>query len=97
MSVALDIKQIIEICRQHDVSWLGVFGSVARGEATEESDVDLLVRFAKPVSLLSHITVEDRLADALGRKVDLVTEEALSPYIRDQVMRDLKVIYEAAV
>lgn len=93
--MALDVNKIIEICRQHDVSWLGVFGSVARGEATEESDVDLLVRFAKPISLLAHIAVEDRLADALGRRVDLVTEEALSPYIRDQVMRDLKVIYEA--
>ncbi len=97
MSLALDMNKIIEICRQHDVSWLGVFGSVARGDATEESDVDLLVRFTKPISLLSHIAVEDRLADALGRKVDLVTEDALSPYIRDQVMRDLKVIYEASV
>lgn len=94
--MALDINKIIEICRQRDISWLGVFGSVARGEVTEESDVDLLVRFANPVSLLSHIEVEDRLADALGHKVDLVTEEALSPYIRESVMRDLKVIYEAA-
>jgi len=96
MAPALDINKITEICRQHDVSWLGVFGSVARGEATEKSDIDLLVRFSKPVSLLSHIAVEERLADALGHKVDLVTEEALSPYIRESVMRDLKVIYEAA-
>jgi len=91
MAIALDINKIIEICRQHDVAWLGVFGSVARGEASEKSDIDLLVRFSKPISLLSHITVEDRLAEALGRKIDLVTEEALSPYIREQVMRDLKV------
>jgi len=89
--MAFDINKIIEICRQHDVAWLGVFGSVARGEASEKSDIDLLVRFSKPISLLSHIAVEDRLAEALGRKIDLVTEEALSPYIREQVMRDLKV------
>jgi len=97
MLFALDVNKIIAICRQHDVAWLGVFGSVARGEATEESDVDLLARFAKPISLLSHIAVENQLADALGRKVDLVTEDALSPYIREQVMRDLKVIYKAVV
>ncbi len=96
MTLALDINKIIEICRQHDISWLAVFGSVARGEATEKSDIDLLVRFAKPISLLSHIAVEEHLADALGRKIDLVTEEALSPYIRDYVMRDFKVIYEAS-
>ena len=89
--MAFDINKIIEICRQHDVAWLGVFGSVARGEASEKSDIDLLVRFSKPISLLSHIAVEDRLAEALGRKIDLVTEEALSPYIREQAMRDLKV------
>jgi len=58
MSLAFDINKIIEICRQSDVSWLGVFGSVARGEATEESDIDLLVRFSKPISLLSHILVK---------------------------------------
>lgn len=93
MEFVLNTGTIIEICRQHPVSWCGLFGSAARGEATEQSDIDLLVRFAKPQSLLSHITIENQLADALGRKVDLVTEESLHPAIREHVLQDLKMIY----
>ncbi|MFN0084605.1 MAG: type VII toxin-antitoxin system MntA family adenylyltransferase antitoxin [Blastocatellia bacterium] len=95
MATVLDLEKIIEVCRQHDVSWCALFGSMARGEATDSSDVDLLIRFAKPIGLLAHIAIENELADALGRKVDLVTEEALSPRIREHVARDLKTIYSS--
>ena len=49
---------IIEMCRENDVSMVGVFGSTARGEASACSDIDLLVRFAKPKSLLSLVRLE---------------------------------------
>jgi hypothetical protein len=74
---------------------VGIFGSVARGEATDQSDIDLLVHFSKPKSLLALVALERQLTAALGRKVDLLTEAALSPYLREQVMRELRVIYEA--
>ena len=74
---------------------LGVFGSVARGEATAQSDVDLLVEFSNRKSLLPVISLERQLSDALGRKVDVLTEAALSPYLRSRILRDLTVIYEA--
>lgn len=90
-----DAKQIIEICRQNDVAMVGIFGSSARGEATDKSDVDLLVRFKGRKSLLTLVRLERELEMALGRKVDLLTEAAISPYLHDRIMKELQVIYEA--
>jgi predicted nucleotidyltransferase len=90
-----DTNRLVEICRQNDVAMIGVFGSVARGEAAEESDIDLLVEFAKRKSLLAVVKLERELSTALGRKVDLLTEAAISPYLRQGILRELQVIYEA--
>jgi hypothetical protein len=68
---------------------------MARGEAMEKSDIDLLVKFGKRKSLLSIVKLERQLTMTLGRKVDLITEGALSPYIRDNVLKDLETIYAA--
>lgn len=87
-------NQINSICVEYDVDMLGVFGSVARGEDVEGSDVDLLVRFKRPVGLIELIRIEDRFEAALGRQVDLGTEGSLHPLIRDNVMGDLQVLYE---
>ena len=89
-----DTKKLIEICRQNDIAMIGVFGSVARGEATKDSDVDLLVKSSKGKSLLTLVRLEREMSTALGRKVDLLTEAAISPYLRDRIERELKVIYE---
>jgi len=72
---------------------IGVFGSLARGEARNESDIDLLVRFSKPKSLLAIVRLERELSEALGRKVDLLTEGAISPYLRDRILREMRVVY----
>ena len=74
---------------------IGVFGSMARGEATNRSDIDLLVKFSKRKSLLALVKLERELSTILGRKVDLLTEAAISPYLRERIMHDLQVIYEA--
>ena len=86
---------MIDICRQNDVSMIGVFGSMARGEAQKKSDIDLIVRFSKRKSLLSMVRLERELSEALGRKVDLLTEAAISPYMRESVLKELKVVYDA--
>ena len=93
-SIPLDTWKLIDICRQNDVAMVGIFGSVARGEATQQSDLDLLVRFAKRKTLLGMIRLERELSAALGRKVDLVTEASISPYIRASIFLDLQVLYE---
>ena len=73
---------------------LQIFGSVARGEAAEGSDLDLLVRFATPKSLFDHARLQLDLEDRLGVPVDLITERALNPSIRDRVALDLRLLYE---
>jgi len=90
-----DRRAIEKLCRYYDVAQLGVFGSVVRGEDNAQSDIDLLVRFSRPKSLLTQIRVERELSDLFGRRVDLVTLEGLSPYLRDQILADLHVIYAA--
>ena len=88
-----DREKIAEICRRNDIAFCGLFDSFARGEATAESDVDLLIRFAKPKSLLGHISVAHEFEDALQRDVDLITENELSSHIKDNILRDLTVVY----
>ena len=87
-------KQLNEICRQNGIAMLAVFGSVARGEDTPESDVDLLIKLKKPVGLIEFIRLEDKFVEVFGRKVDLATEESLHPLIRQNVLSDLRVLYE---
>lgn len=88
-----DKQKIVEICRHYDVSSCAVFGSYSRGEADETSDIDLLVRFSKPVGYAFFEVALD-LENALGRKVDLATDRMIGPQIRPYVMADLTTIYE---
>lgn len=92
-SFPFSISKLIDVCRQNDVAMVGVFGSMARGEAKKKSDIDLIVRFSKRKSLLSLVRLERELSEALGRKVDLLTEEAISPYLRDQILKEMQVVY----
>ena len=94
MNIKIDRQKLNAICEENDISYLGVFGSHARGEEVGGSDVDLLVSFGEAKSLLDHVRVENVLADLFEKKVDLVTRKSLHPYIRDYVLADLKPIYE---
>lgn len=82
-------------CRKYGVEFLGVFGSVARGENKPGSDVDLLVRFSPRVKIgyFRLYDIEQALARGFGRKIDLVTQDALNPHIKDKVLSDLQVVY----
>ena len=90
-----DVNKLIEICRQNGIVQIALFGSVARGEADQQSDIDLVVEFSERISLLRFAALERRLSEALGRRVDLLTEAAISPYLREKIKSDLRVIYEA--
>lgn len=87
-------RKISNILDRNNVVFAGVFGSHARGEAKQNSDVDILVRFGRPVSLLDMGGLQVDLSEALDKYVDIVTEESLHPKIRKNVLNDLKVIYE---
>lgn len=79
----------IELQNGYHVAKLGVFGSFARGEATEASDVDILVEFDETVDLFHFVRLQRYLSEILGKEVDLVTPDALKPLIKEQVLRDV--------
>lgn len=70
----------------HAVSGLWVLGSAARGELRPDSDVDVLVDFDRPVSLFEFSRLRRRLEDLLGRRVDLVTRDALKTQMRERIL-----------
>ena len=71
-----------------DVKSLAIFGSVARDEAGPESDVDILVEFAKPIGLFEFVRLKIYLEKLLQRKVDLVTPDALKERMREQILKE---------
>jgi predicted nucleotidyltransferase len=78
-----------EIARRFGVKRLALFGSAARGELRDDSDVDVLVEFDGPSTFDGYFSLKDFLEALLGRTVDLVTERGLKPRARRQVERDL--------
>lgn len=94
--VTINQERLEELCRRHDIALLRIFGSAARDEESAESDVDFLVEFTTRKSLLDLVRAERELAELVGRPVDMVTENALSPYLRDRVLQTARVLYERA-
>lgn len=86
--------KIIPILERNDIAYAGIFGSVARGEARDDSDIDLMIRFRGKKSLFDLVGTEQELSEALGQKVDLVTEQGVSRYLKPYILKDLKVIYQ---
>lgn len=74
---------------QYGIKTLSLFGSVARGEETESSDVDILVSFKKSLGLFAFMELKDHLEEVLGMEVDLVTEKALHPRLRNKILQEL--------
>lgn len=85
----------LEALKSHGVKRVAIFGSVARGEETPESDIDLLVAFEQPLGLFTLTDLQRELSERLGRKLDLVTDGALSRYIRPFVEKEKRVIYRS--
>lgn len=91
----MDIAQILEakkeailqIAAKHGARNVRVFGSVARGEADERSDIDLIVEFEPERSLLDHAALWLELQELLGCKVDVVSDRGIKPRIRERVLR----------
>ena len=79
---------ILRIAAKYGARNIRVFGSVARGEADEQSDVDFLVEMNPGGSLMRRAGLIVELEDLLGRNVDVATERALKPRIRDRVLRE---------
>lgn len=86
-------NQVISFLKECGAKKISIFGSYVRGEATPESDLDIIVEFNQKISLLDLVGFEHELSDLLGVKVELLTEKSISPYIIDDVLAEAKVIY----
>ena len=87
-------EEILCICAKHGARNVRVFGSVARGEADEQSDIDLLVDMEPGRSLLDLGGLLMDLQALLGQKVDVVTERGLKPRIRERVLAEAVALCE---
>lgn len=94
--LSVDPARLVEVCRRYGIEELAVFGSVARGEASADSDVDLLCVVAPGARLGFALNrLEDELAEVFGRPVDLVSRKALHPLLRDAVEAEARPLYAA--
>ena len=92
-----NITEIGKVLEQHKpqlsdrfkVKEIGVFGSYARGQQKEGSDIDILVEFSEPVGFFTFLDLEEYLAGVLGLKVDLVSKKALKPRIGKHILHEL--------
>lgn len=82
-----ELKPILR--KKFNVKEIGIFGSYLKGQATEESDLDILVDFNKSISLLKFIEMENYLSDRVGIKVDLVMKDALKPRIGKIILKEV--------
>ncbi len=94
--LSADTERLRELCERYGVARLEVFGSVSRGEATAESDIDLLYELKQDARLgFRFFDFEDELRQLFGRPVDLVARSSVNKYIREQVLRDAQPLYAA--
>ncbi|MFZ3058649.1 MAG: nucleotidyltransferase family protein [Candidatus Methanoperedens sp.] len=94
MKTLEEIKKIIKnqkpiLREKYSVRQVGIFGSYVRGEQKKKSDVDILVEFEKPISLLKLVNLENFLADVMGIKVDVVPKEDIRHELKEKILREV--------
>jgi predicted nucleotidyltransferase len=96
-NIQISQTQIADFCRQHQIRWLALFGSVLRDEFGPDSDIDVLVEFEPQarIGLITYASIQNELSELLQRPVDLVTRDGLKPLIKQDVLDSAEVIYAA--
>ena len=92
--IAIISKQILPILKQAGVLKSSIFGSLARGEADEKSDIDILVELPKGKDLFDLVDLREKLSFVLKKKVDLGTFRSVKPFLRDRIFKEQVKIYE---
>ena len=89
-------EKLAEICRRNNIVFMAIFGSFARGEQKKTSDIDIAIEFdnTKEKSLLDLVHIERELTKQFDRKVDLGIFSSLSPYIIDEVRKEMHIVYD---
>lgn len=94
MKTLNEIKQILSdqklwLCETYQITELGIFGSYARGEQTQDSDVDVLIDYETAPTLFELVNLRDYLRNLIGIRVDIVTKNGLKPRIRERVLSEV--------
>ena len=84
---------VIPILRRHHITRAGLFGSVVTGNATDDSDIDILVQLGSKMGLLEFVGIKHELEDKLHRKIDLVEYRAIKPRLKDRILAEEVRIY----
>lgn len=88
-AVLQELKELKpRMCEHYKVKEIGIFGSIARGDDSEQSDIDVLVEFEQGADLFDLVALAQFLEQHMGRPVDLVTKRALRVEIREQVLKE---------
>jgi predicted nucleotidyltransferase len=82
-----EIKHTLQ--RNYCIKRIGIFGSYIRGEENEKSDIDILVEFDSPIDIFKFIELEETLSKKLGVKADLVSKQALKPFIGEKILKEV--------
>jgi predicted nucleotidyltransferase len=95
--ISIAPKQLQDFCQRYHVRRLAMFGSMARGTARPQSDVDLLVTFQPDahIGLITFSKMQRELSEMFHRRVDLVPQDGLKPVIRDSILADAQELYAA--
>lgn len=78
-----------KLCKKYNIESIGIFGSYARGEENQDSDVDVLVEYKITPGFFEFLDLEDELKSIFNKKVDLVTKPALKPLIKDKIIKEV--------
>lgn len=81
-------KKAVPILKQAGVTRSAVFGSYIRGDARDNSDIDMLVEVPRGTGLFAFVGLQSKLEDVLNKKVDLVTYKSIHPLLRDRILRE---------
>jgi predicted nucleotidyltransferase len=89
-----EIKRIInkhrqELKEKYKITEIGIFGSYVRGEQKRRSDVDMLVEFSEPISLLDLVGAENYISDLIRKKVDLVPKKDVRPELKERILDEV--------
>lgn len=89
-------NKLINVMRRNQIEFAALFGSRTKGTARKNSDYDILIQFSPNarVGLFKYQEIENEVSSTLGEKVDLITVGGIDKYIKDEVFKTMKVIYD---